>query len=253
MDAYSVVQPELFGTKGIEYLVVIGFLLCLTAAWRLIRAPEAVPAGRGQAWREDLKNALPVGRFPGVELFFHPGHSWARMLDAEGEVLVGWDDFARRLIGPPEGFRFPSVGSRIQAGRPAWSVASDGRVLPMVAPVDGEVVEINDAVVKNPDLAGRDPYGDGWLMRVRIPSHDPVRRNLLSGPLARSWAELAERSLQGLAAEAPDTALGAVLADGGEPRAGLARTLAPEDWEDIVSQFLLIGPSEAEERPDPRR
>jgi len=69
-----------------------------------------------------------------------------------------------------------------------------------------------------------------------------VRRNLLAGRLARSWSELAERALQGIAAEAPDAALGAVLADGGEPREGLARALAPDSWEEVVQRFFLLEP-----------
>jgi hypothetical protein len=79
-------------------------------------------------------------------------------------------------------------------------------------------------------------------MRVKIPSREPVRRNLLAGRLARSWSELAERALQGIAAEAPDAALGAVLADGGEPSEGLARALAPDSWEEVVQRFFLLDP-----------
>ena len=112
----------------------------------------------------------------------------------------------------------------------------------MLAPVDGEVQAVNSAVLEDPTLASRDPYGRGWLMQVRIPSRDSVRRNLLGGRLARSWSELAERALQGIAAEAPDAALGAVLADGGEPSEGLARALAPNSWEEVVQRFFLLEP-----------
>ena len=108
--------------------------------------------------------------------------------------------------------------------------------------MDGEVQSVNTAVLEDPALASRDPYGNGWLMRVRIPSREPVRRNLLAGRLARSWSELAERALQAIAAEAPDAALGAVLADGGEPSEGLARALAPDSWEEVVHRFFLLDP-----------
>lgn len=239
---YGTVQPELFGTKGIEYIVVVSFLLLLTVAWQLIRAPRMQPGEAVRGLREEFRGALRSLGLPAAGVYFHPGHAWARTTDGTDEVVVGWDDFARRLIGPADGFRLPSRGTRLSAGKPAWSVESGGRVLPMVAPVDGEVVEVNESVLGEPSLAARDPYGDGWLLRVRVPSSEPVRRNLLSGPLARSWAELAEQSLQGIAAHAPDAALGAVLADGGEPRAGLARTLAPANWEEIVEQFLLVAP-----------
>jgi len=239
---YGTVQPELFGTKGIEYIVVVCFLLFLTAAWQMIRAPRVQTAAAGQGLREEFRGALRGLGLPAAGVFFHPGHAWARTTDEGNEVVVGWDDFARRLIGPADAFRLPATGTRLSAGRPAWSIESGGRVLPMLAPVDGEVVAVNESVLGQPALANRDPYGDGWLLRVRVPASEPVRRNLLSGSLARSWAELAEKSLQGIAVDAPEAALGAVLADGGEPRDGLARTLAPANWEEVVEQFLLVAP-----------
>jgi glycine cleavage system H lipoate-binding protein len=240
---YGTVQPELFGTKGIEYIIVVSFLLFLTAAWQLIRAPRVQTAEAGRELRDAFRGTLRDLGLPATDVFFHPGHAWARTTDGSDEVVVGWDDFARRLIGPADGFRLPAAGTRVSAGKPAWSIESGGRVLPMLAPVDGEVVEVNESVLGKPSLADRDPYGDGWLLRVRVPSSEPVRRNLLSGPLARSWAELAEQSLQGIAAQAPEAAVGAVLADGGEPRDGLARTLAPANWEEVVEQFLLVPPA----------
>ena len=130
----------------------------------------------------------------------------------------------------------------LQAGAPGWAVGAGGRELEMLAPVDGEVQAVNAAVLEDPTLASRDPYGKGWLMRVKVPSREPVRRNLLAGRLARSWSELAERALQGIAAQAPDAALGAVLADGGEPSEGLARALAPDSWEEVVQRFFLLEP-----------
>jgi glycine cleavage system H lipoate-binding protein len=240
---YGTVQPELFGTKGIEYIIVVSFLLLLTAAWQVIRAPRVQSAEAVRGLRDELRGALQGLGLPAAGVYFHPGHAWARTTDGADEVVVGWDDFARRLIGPADGFRLPSRGTQLRAGKPAWSVESGGSVLPMVAPVDGEVVDVNESVLGEPSLAARDPYGDGWLLRVRVPSSEPVRRNLLSGPLARSWAELAEKSLQGIAAHAPEATLGAVLADGGEPRDGLARTLAPANWEQVVEQFLLVAPA----------
>jgi glycine cleavage system H lipoate-binding protein len=244
---YAMLQPELFGTKGIEYIIVISFLLLLTVAWQLIRAPAGAIADASAESRAHWKDLIRGVASPSSDVFFHPGHSWARLAGSDGEVFVGWDDFARRLIGPPDRIVLPPAGSALHAGDPAWTISAGGVDLPMVSPVDGEVVQLNERVLHEPSAASRDPYGDGWLMKVRVPSVEPVRRNLLNGRLARSWSELAERSLQGLAVGAPETALGAVLADGGEPRFGLARTLAPEDWEQIVLRFLLVAPADAGE------
>ena len=235
----GVSHTDLFATKGIEYIVVIGFLALLAVAWHLIRSPaDAGADGRRLDWRSILRG---VG-LPETDFLFHPGHAWARLSRDEDVAVVGWDDFARRLIGPADGFRLPEPGTRLTAGAPGWRIGAGGRELEMLAPVDGEVQSVNTAVLEDPALASRDPYGNGWLMRVRIPSREPVRRNLLAGRLARSWSELAERALQAIAAEAPDAALGAVLADGGEPSEGLARALAPDSWEEVVQRFFLLDP-----------
>ena len=235
----GVAHTDRFATTGIEYIVVIGFLALLAVAWHLIRSPaDAGADGRRLDWRSILRG---VG-LPETDFLFHPGHAWARLSRDEDVAVVGWDDFARRLIGPADGFRLPEPGTRLTAGAPGWRIGAGGRELEMLAPVDGEVQSVNTAVLEDPALASRDPYGNGWLMRVRIPSREPVRRNLLAGRLARSWSELAERALQAIAAEAPDAALGAVLADGGEPSEGLARALAPDSWEEVVHRFFLLDP-----------
>ena len=245
----GVVHTDLFATKGIEYLVVILFLAVLTVAWRMIRAPVMAGDGAGEG-RRDWRSVLRGVGLPETDFLFHPGHAWARLSSGDDIAVVGWDDFARRLVGPAEDFRLPEPGTMLQAGAPGWSVGAGGRELEMLAPVDGEVQAVNAAVLEDPTLASRDPYGKGWLMRVKVPSREPVRRNLLAGRLARSWSELAERALQGIAAEAPDAALGAVLADGGEPSVGLARALAPDSWEEVVQRFFLLEPDIDTDVPD---
>lgn len=237
---------DLFATKGVEYLIVIVFLTALTVSWRLFR-PVPSPAVRSRSRTEEWKAVLRSARAPAADVMFHPGHAWARLAEGDDAVVVGWDDFARRLIGPPEEIRLPRPGTQLRAGQPAWSIGTGGRAIPMLAPVDGEVEAVNEKVLRDPALASRDPYGEGWLMRVRVPAPEPVRRNLLGGSLAASWSALAERALQGIAVDAPDPALGAVMADGGEPRAGLARTLAPDRWEEVVNRLLLIETGEETE------
>jgi glycine cleavage system H protein len=237
----GVAHTDIFATKGIEYLIVILFLALLTVAWRMIRAPVMAGEDAGDG-RRDWRSVLRGVGLPETDFLFHPGHAWARLSSGDDIATVGWDDFARRLVGPAEEFRLPEPGTMLQAGAPGWSVGAGGRELEMLAPVDGEVQAVNAAVLEDPTLASRDPYGKGWLMRVKVPSREPVRRNLLAGRLARSWSELAERALQGIAAEAPDAALGAVLADGGEPSVGLARALAPDSWEEVVQRFFLLEP-----------
>lgn len=172
-----------------------------------------------------------------AELHYHRGHTWMRVLDAD-TALVGLDDFARRLIGQAHHLRLPAVGDRVKQGLRAFSVDTDGgreREVGLVSPVDGEVLEINPRLAERPDLATEEPYGRGWLFKVRNGALAGDINNLLSGSLARRWTEDSRERL-----ELELMALsGSVLQDGGEPVADFARELPDDDWRRLVGEFLL--------------
>ena len=216
---------DLFATKGIEYLLVLGFLGALVLFIRLFLSRPvtvAAPVAAVSRWFT----------MPG-ELFFHRGHTWAR---AEGQELVrvGLDDFAQKLVGVPSELSLPEVGTRLRQGEEAWKVRVGSRRVELLSPVDGEVVERNDAVLRNPDLINRDPYGDGWLCKVR-----PARRGvglpgLMRGRAAREWMEATEETLRRLVSPT----VGVVLQDGGAPVTGIAASLSPDRWDEIAREFL---------------
>ena len=167
-------------------------------------------------------------------LHYHRGHVWLRPLDRT-TVLVGLDDFARRLIGAARGVRLPARGDWLHQGGSGFGVKVDGRAAEFVSPVEGEVVAVNSELRRNPSLATDDPYDRGWIMKVRAAHLATNLRNLLSGRLARRWMEEGREAL-----ELRLMALsGSVLQDGGEPVADFARHLPDEDWKRLVGEFLL--------------
>ncbi len=225
---------DLFATKGIEYLIVIGYLVMLVIFWRLFR----VPVGMGAVRRAVPRAAAAVGRWFDVRdgYFFHQGHTWA-LPDAEERetVRVGMDDFAGRLIGRPDAIALPGVGERLRQGERGWEISAAGASIPMLAPVDGEVVAVNDAVLERPELASREPYENGWLLEVRVDDRGRLPKNLLSGRLARQWMETVAEGLR--LQQVGD--LGYVLPDGGTPIDGFARALAPDRWDELARELLL--------------
>ena len=168
------------------------------------------------------------------DLRYHLGHMWVRPLGAD-TVAVGMDDFARRLVGNAERVALPEAGSRLSAGRSAFRVTTKTGDADLVAPISGEVIEVNPRLSTQPGLATDEPYGRGWL--VKIKSHDLASglRNLMNGSLARRWTEDARARL-----DMQLVALsGSVLQDGGEPVADFAAHLPEEDWQRLVQEFLL--------------
>ena len=119
---------------------------------------------------------------------YHAGHTWA-LSESTELVRVGLDDFASKLIGKVESMALPQRGRWVRQGQKIWTIFRDGKSVDMVSPIEGTVSDVNEAVVKDPSLALKDPYGDGWIVTVQAPDSKINFRNLLGGALARMWTE----------------------------------------------------------------
>jgi len=168
------------------------------------------------------------------ELSYHRGHTWARVIGPD-TVLIGVDDFARKLIGPIRALKIPKVGSWLRQGGKGFAVQVNGRGAELVAPIDGEVIEINPALAGQPSLVSDDPYGRGWVMRLRATDLGRTMQNMLSGSLAHKWMEDSRERLQMQLMALS----GSVLQDGGEPVADFARDLEDDDWQQLIHELLL--------------
>ena len=110
-----------------------------------------------------------------AELRYHPEHDWVRVDGDEAQFGVTW--FAQDALGEVVYFEPPTVGDTVTAGSPYGELESVKAVSDVIAPLDGEVVAVNDAVIDSPDLVNSDPYGTGWLIRVRLA--DPASADAL--------------------------------------------------------------------------
>jgi len=223
---------DIFVTKGIEYLLVIGYLLLLIPVWLQLRKTW-LATKRAEVAVAPAKPRNSWFRVP-AELFFHPGHGWAQA-DAEGIYSVGIDEFAERLLGAPSEILLPELGTELRQGEPGWSLSIAGTPIEILAPVGGEVVAVNEELQHHPALLAEDPYGAGWLMKIRAPRSGAAERTLLAGEPAAAWMDQQVDMLRRqMGSEA-----GAVLQDGGEPISGIAATLDPDNWVEIAKSFLL--------------
>ena len=101
--------------------------------------------------------------------------------------------------------------------------------------IEGTITDVNDAVAKNPEMARKDPYGEGWLVTVQAPDSKINFRNLLDGTLARLWIESAAMQLRN---KMPILA-GAMAQDGGVAVDDLTAHMPTEDWAQITKEFFL--------------
>ena len=100
------------------------------------------------------------------DLLYHAEHDWARIEGDEAVLGVTW--FAQDALGELVHFEAPTAGSQVAAGRSYGEVESVKAVSDVIAPLSGEVLEVNQAVVDAPETVNEDPYGDGWLIRIRL-------------------------------------------------------------------------------------
>jgi glycine cleavage system H protein len=100
------------------------------------------------------------------DLRYHPEHDWARVDGDEATLGVTW--FAQDALGELVHFEAPEVGSAVTKDSSYGEVESVKAVSDIVAPLSGEVLEVNEKVVEAPERVNEDPYGEGWLIRIRM-------------------------------------------------------------------------------------
>jgi glycine cleavage system H protein len=206
--------------------IVIDYLLSRKKA--LAMAPEAQKSEAATA------SEYVEGFLVPQNLSYHPGHSWLHR-ERVHVVKVGMDEFAAALAGKVDSIELPKPGHWIRQGQKAWTLHRGEEKTEMVSPIEGEVVEINSALAKNPSLVRKDPYGEGWLMSVFVPDEESTGRNLLPKDLVKGWMR---QTVERLYARQPELA-GAVAADGGRPAEDLFAAFPGESWTSLTSEFFL--------------
>lgn len=166
------------------------------------------------------------------EALYAPTHAW--LAATWRDLRVGVDDLARRIVGVPTDVTLPPPGTQLRVGDPAVTLVASGRVAVLPAPVAGTVTAINDALLRVPSLLAREPYGRGWLYRIR-PEHDRTPM-LPSGEEARDWLRTESVRYE----HALELELGYAAADGGHPHGPLEEALDDQQWRRIADAFLHL-------------
>jgi glycine cleavage system H protein len=122
------------------------------------------------------------------ELKYHPEHDWARIDGDEAVLGITW--YAQDALGELVHYEPPDVGSTIAKDAAYGEVESVKAVSDLIAPLSGQVLEVNDKVVDEPETVNDDPYGEGWLIRVRITNPAEVDALLDAGAYRGVLAEL---------------------------------------------------------------
>ncbi|HMO02032.1 MAG TPA: glycine cleavage system protein GcvH [Oligoflexia bacterium] len=109
------------------------------------------------------------------DLKYTKDHEWCRLLD--GIVVVGITDFAQSELGEIVHVKLPPLGKNVQAGSSFCVVDSTKAASDIYAPISGVVTEVNSYLLDHPETINQDPYGDGWIAKIKVA--DPAELNSL--------------------------------------------------------------------------
>ena len=236
MEGFSFV--DIFATKGIEYLAVLGFLAVFILFLRFLNTPvsKPVPAEVPAVFAREL--VAPSG-----DLFYAPGHSWAAV-GAEGGMSIGVDGFLARLVGSVDRIELPRRGVEVSRGDKLFTLHRGNRKLAVPSPLSGTVDSLNTGLLESPGLLKGE--ADAWLVRMKPAALAEELDSLRIGARARAWMEKEVARLRDfLSSIAPQPATAVrTLLDGGLPVEGALALLDDSAWESFAGEFLPAGEEE---------
>ena len=172
-----------------------------------------------------------------ASLHFHPAHTWATP-ETDQVARIGLDSFAASILPAPSKVDTPKLARWVSQGGKGFTLHCGDKEVTLLAPVDGEVVEINQEVLANPTLLKSDPYGKGWLLKLRAPDMAVSIRNLFGPELLQSWTDDSMARLRNFFAPAGLTPAMATMQDGGTIVDSLAGNLDAEQWKKMTAEFF---------------
>ena len=213
--------------------VLLMFLLVMSISYLRTRnevtvRPEAWAGPQAPRMQREYGFSIPQG------FSFHPGHTWLHKEGGES-ARVGIDGFAANLLGQIDHVEVAGINRWVRQGQKLVTVASGGQRFELVSPVEGVITAVNQDVVEDPRVIGRDPYQAGWIAVVKSPELALNRKNLVQEGMVAPWLQNSVTRLNSMVAQLAPT----MAADGGLPTTGLLTRVTPEVRGKLAKEFFL--------------
>jgi glycine cleavage system H lipoate-binding protein len=165
--------------------------------------------------------------------YLHQGHCWAK-LEEGSEVRLGIDDFALRLLGPLDRIKAPLVGKELQQNRSDILMNRGKFEAKVLSPISGVVTAVNSKLREQGSLANKDPYSEGWILRIHSSDLRQDLKNLMIGDETEAfYSQEVDRLYNLIEDEA-----GPLSADGGRLHNDIFGNLPQLGWERLTKLFL---------------
>jgi glycine cleavage system H protein len=237
MDGFS--YTDIFATKGVEYLIIIAFLALLI--------PFSVILNKKMKAIRKIQNAMGILsagilRIP-QGLFYSRNHTWMFM-EKSGAAKIGLDDLLLHVTGEVKISNLRNPGEMISKGEVLTEIDQNGKLLRIFSPVSGKIVETNSLVSESPGTLNDDPYGKGWIYKIKPTDWISEAKSCYFAEEATNWsARELERFKDFLAVtmktHTPGTST-VILQDGGELCDHSLSALPDVIWQDFQKEFLNL-------------
>ena len=178
-----------------------------------------------------------VPQFP-ADVYYHNGHAWMK-LEGGNRIKVGLDDFTQQVMGNIDDIEIPPIGGKLNQGDVAWKVRHGERKLSQLAPLGGTVVGVNENLIKDPTLANRSPYEEGWILKIQTNALNKEMPGLMDSFQFKTYLDECKAKLM---SSFNSQTLGLAYGDGGEVIKGVAGKLDEKAWKKLVSQLFHSSP-----------
>ena len=219
-------------------LTIFGFFLAHAISQRFARKREIPRVGleKNRMILSPVVAAPDPGRVPWFpeDVYFHSGHAWVK-LEGGDRIKVGLDDFTQQVMGDIDDIKIPSIGAKLNQGDIAWKVRRGERKLSQLAPLGGTVVDVNESLMKDPTLANRSPYEEGWILKIQAKGLNKEISELMDSLQFKAHFDQCKAKLM---SSFNSQTLGLAYGDGGEVIKGAVNKLDERMWKMLVTQMF---------------
>jgi glycine cleavage system H protein len=173
-------------------------------------------------------------------IFFARSHTWMNVFPS-GKVYLGIDDFVTRLLDQPQVTLLVNMGDRVAKGDPIILLKEDGRELRVNAPMDGEILAVNEDLSSKPELMKKSLFTNGWAYSMK-PERPSELKEMLLGEETAMWIADEFRRLRDVFSGISQHGelIPALLQDGGPPVTGAMKQMPVSVWNRFEREFLVV-------------
>ncbi len=237
MDGFS--YSDIFATKGVEYLIIIAFLAMLIPFSIILNKQLKMTTQIRQVLGNLSAGILKIPQ----GLFYSKNHTWMFM-EKSGAAKVGLDDLLLHVTGEVKIGKLKNPGEMINKGDLLTEIDQNGKQLRIFSPVSGKITETNALLSESPGMMNEDPYGKGWIYKIKPSDWISEAKSCYFAEEATIWsAKELDRFRDFLAVtmknHSPETSM-VILQDGGELCDHTLAALPDEIWKDFQKEFLNL-------------